>query len=433
MPQQLETPIYDIHQPWLTLDDWQKKYIETEGNCFLLCGRQSGKTAGAAIKFGKRAAENPKRIILMLAYTEKQAYNLFFKTMMYLKAVHPKALITKGPKKPTKHILHLKNGSIIMCYAAGLHGEGIRTYTVTDLVIDEAAPMAREVFIATTPMLSITGGSLDIISTPRGREGYFYDCSKREDFTKFYVNAEDCPRHTKEFLAIEEKSMGKVFYAQEYKAEFMHEIKQFFREELIKQACTLIERKEPEAAQLTPKDYFLGVDVARMGSDESTFEILDGTDRDRIQHIRSITTAKTMLTETAREVIRLNKLYNFNKIGVDSTGMGAGVLDILLETDEVKRKVVAIENWKKTLEHKTDNPQMRKSVKEELYNNLLTLMEQGKITLLDNEDVKQSLASVQFEYINEKLRLHGRNTHIVEGLIRAAQLAKKKDLNIYIF
>ena len=67
---------YDIDKPWLTLDPWQQKYIETDENCFLLCGRQSGKSAAASIKFGKRAAKNKNRKIYMLAYTEKQAYNL---------------------------------------------------------------------------------------------------------------------------------------------------------------------------------------------------------------------------------------------------------------------------------------------------------------------------------------------------------------------
>ena len=133
-----------------------------------------------SIKFGERAVRKKNRVILMIALTEKQAYNLFFKTLMYLEAVHPKMLL-RGSKKPTKHKIYLKNGSEIMCYAAGLSGEGIRTFTVTDLVIDEAAPMQREVFISTTPMLAVTKGSVDMSSTPRGKEGYFWECSKRDN------------------------------------------------------------------------------------------------------------------------------------------------------------------------------------------------------------------------------------------------------------
>ena len=204
---------YDIFKPWLTLDPWQKEYIKQTGNCFLLCGRQSGKSAAASIKFGTRAATIPKSIILMIAYTEKQAYPLFLKTLMFLEAKY-KHMIAKPA--PTKHIINLKNGSVIMCYAAGLTGEGLAGYTVTDLVIDEAAPMAREVFIKVTPMLSVTGGSLDILSTPRGKEGYFYECSDHPDlgdrikpnFTRFYVSAETCPRHSKEFLENEKAGMS---------------------------------------------------------------------------------------------------------------------------------------------------------------------------------------------------------------------------------
>ena len=41
---------YDILKPWETLDPWQKEYIESEGNCFLLTGRQSGKSTAMSIK-----------------------------------------------------------------------------------------------------------------------------------------------------------------------------------------------------------------------------------------------------------------------------------------------------------------------------------------------------------------------------------------------
>lgn len=233
---------YDINRPWLTLDDWQKEYIKTEGNCFVCCGRQCGKSAAVSIKFGEIAVNKPQSVILMVALTEKQAYNLFFKTLMYLQARHPSE-IKQGKYKPTKHEIHLKNGSKLMCHACGETGLGLKGYTCTHVVVDEAAGMAREIFTALTPMLSVTNGSLDIISTPLGKEGFFYDCSKREDFKKFYISAEDCPRHKKEFLEAEKASMSKLQYAQEYLAVFLDELKRVFSEEWIKNVCVL---KRPE-------------------------------------------------------------------------------------------------------------------------------------------------------------------------------------------
>ena len=79
---------YDLNRPWLSLDDWQTRYVNTEGNCFVCCGRQSGKTAAVSVKFGEKAVKNAKQTILMIALTEKQAYNLFFKTLMYLQELY---------------------------------------------------------------------------------------------------------------------------------------------------------------------------------------------------------------------------------------------------------------------------------------------------------------------------------------------------------
>jgi len=427
---------YDISRPWLTLDPWQEKYISTKGNSFLLCGRQSGKTAAASIKFGKRAAENKDRIIMMIALTEKQAYNLFFKTLMYLQAVYPK-MIKRGKLKPTKHEINLTNGSKIMCYAAGLTGDGLRTYTLTDLVIDEAAPMAREIFVATTPMLSVTGGTMDVLSTPRGKAGYFYECSKKPNFTKFYVSAEDCPRHDKEFLESEKKAMSKLEYAQEYLAVFLDELKRVFSDELLIKCCKLSRRP----VFLKGREYSMGNDIARMGEDISTFEILDHTNPEAIEQVENISTRKTLTTETEDKIIELERIYDFNYIYIDagSGSLGVGIFDHLLRHDDTRYKVVAINN--RARPYDKEDKSKTKLLKEDLYNNLVALMERGHIKLLNDEDLVESLKSIQYEYVVKegqptKLRIFGAHagkySHIAEGLVRAAWCVKDKTLNIWI-
>ena len=82
-------------------------------------------------------------------------------------------------------------------------------------------------------------------------------------------------------------------------------------------------------------------------------------------------------------------------------------------------------------------------LKEDLYNNLLRLMERREIKLLDDDEIMHSLKSIQFEYIGKKdeveegkekrLKIFGKDSHITEGLIRAAWSAKDKSLNIYIY
>jgi len=429
---------YDINKPWLTLDPWQKKYINTEGNCFLLCGRQSGKTTAMSIKFGKRAATRPNRVIMMNALTEKQAYNLFFKTLMYLEAVYPK-MIKRKQWKPTKHRIYLTNGSVIMCYAAGLSGEGLRTFTLTDHAVDEAAPMSREFFIATSPMLSVTGGNRDYASTPRGKGGYYYECSDdkslgkkiKKDWTRFYISAEECPRHDQEFLDSEKASMSELEYAQEYLAKFLDDLKRLYPDDIINKICKGKKRDHI----LKNRTYYLGSDIGGLGGSQNTFEIFDRINNDKIVHVESETTKNKLTTETTQRIIEFNTKYDLKKILVDDGGPGFGVFSELLTDDRTKRKVIAINNASRPLNR--DETQSKRILKEDLYMHLLTLMHQGKIELLDDDEVRASLASVQYEYIRKKgqktvFRIFGNYTHITEGIIRGVWPMIEKNLGIWI-
>jgi len=431
-----EKKSYDILQPWKTLDPWQQKYIETERNCFLLCGRQSGKTTAMSIKFGKRAAENPNRTVLMIAFTEKQAYALFFKTLMFLEANYPQ-MIKHGLEKPTQHQINLKNGSKIMCYAAGLAGEGIRTFTVTDLVVDEAAPMAREVFIAVTPMLSVTGGTMDVSSTPRGKAGYFYDCSKRDDFEKFYVSAEDCPRHKKEFLEMEKKNMTRLEYAQEYLAQFLDDIKQLFPDEVIIRCMTIPRSPLSQSGQvfsspeLTSGANYLGVDVGGMGDDPSIFFSLRKYSKTRCEQIDMEKTERTRITDVIDKIKTCEMRYRYHKVYIDDGGIGVGVFDSLLADSKFKYKVISINNASRELDD--EGNKKARLMKIDLYMNLLGIMERGEIALWKDSEIFNSLKSIQIENDDGKTTIHGKDTHIAEALARAAYCMKEKSLKCFIY
>jgi hypothetical protein len=428
--------IYNINKPWESLDQWQKDYINETGNCFILCGRQSGKSAAMSIKIGNCAVKERNACdYLIIAFTEKQAYQLFFKTLMYLETKYPNMLKRKAKEKPTKHEIRLTNGVIIRCYAAGITGNGLKGFTIKKLFIDEAAPMAREIFTAVSPMLSVTGGTMDISSTPKGKEGYFYECSLRDDFRQFYVSAEDCPRHSKEFLNAEKSRMSAMEYAQEYLAQFLDDVRRVFSDNVIKNCCTLKRRKEI----LFGHTYYLGVDVAGWGKDESTFEIIDKFNKEKFEQIENIIEKRNLTIETSSKILQLENAYTFKRIGIDDGGVGFGVFSELLGNDKTKRKIEALNNSSRSLVYNSsDEKHNKKLLKEEMYMNLLALMEQGKIKLLDDDELILSLKSVQFEYVIKEgkkttLRIFGNYTHIVEGLIRSAWLASQdKSLNIFI-
>ena len=139
--------------------------------------------------------------------------------------------------------------------------------------------------------------------------------------------------------------------------------------------------------------YYLGVDIARMGEDESTFEILNRID-DRLIHVENQITKKTILTETTNQIFQLNELYNFEKIFVDDEGIGIGVFDMLISDERTRRKTEALRNSKKIIDWResriSDKAGRSKMLKEDLYMNLLSLMEQNKIFLLKDSRIFQS-------------------------------------------
>ena len=410
----------------LTLDSWQKQVMDTKGSICLRSGRQVGKSTVISIKAAEYAMNNRNKSVMVIASVERQAQLLFEKILAHVHNTK-KSIICTGKKKPTKHKLQLNNGSVIHCLPTGESGYGIRGYTIDLLIADEAAFIPEDVWTAVTPMLAVRKGDIWLLSTPHGREGYYYRCFQDDHFTAFHVSAEDCPRKDQAFLDHEKQWMTKRQYAQEYLGEFVDELMQFFSEEVIKKACTLNRRQI-----LHNCDYYLGVDIARMGADESTFEIVQRFNRDKYEHVENLITRKTKITDTIRHILLLDSKFDFRRIYIDSTGMGAGVLDQLLEEEQTRRKVVAIENVKKSLEH-GDKPGRRKTFKEDLYNNLLRLIERGELSLLDDPEIALSLRSIQFEYTDQgNLKIYGNYSHIVEGLIRAAWCAKDKGLNIWI-
>ncbi len=426
----------------MILDPWQKKVLAAEGNLALRSGRQVGKSLIIAKKAGNFAIENRKKVIMVIASTERQAHLLFEKILSHI-VIRNKSMIKVGKDRPTKSKLQLKNGSVIHCLPTGDSGYGIRGYTINLLIADEAAFIPEEVWAAVTPMLATTGGDIILLSTPWGKEGYFARCFQDDRYTHIHISSEkvmaerpisvDWTIHQREsakaHLEHERETMTTKQYTQEYLGEFVDDLMQFFPDAIIMQCISESRRK----TILKDREYYLGVDIARLGKDQSTFEIFE-RNGDILTQIENIITTKTLTTMTTRTILSLDRDYDFKAIFVDDGGIGVGVFDQLLEDHQTRKKVVGVNNLRRAIDRE-DN-RKKKLLKEDLYNNLLRLMEQKKIRLLDDPEIFQSLKSVQYEYTggmtDEKLlKIFGRDTHIAEGIIRAAWCVKDKVLNIW--
>lgn len=439
--------------PKLIWDDWQKTFIDTLGDKILCCGRQSGKSEICGADASEWAVnKNNGFAVVMIAPTERQSYALFTKTLNYLANNYP-TYIKKGKDRPTKERIQLTNGIDIYCLPVGQSGLGIRFITIGRLYVDEASRVPEDVWEAITPSLLTTGGDTILLSTPFGKQGEFYKCWINQDgaydsFTRFSITSEDVVRNRpisevwtekrreRSLLKLEQAKarFTQKRYAQEYLGEFVDDLFTLFSRQQVLDCCILKRRITPI---LQGKQYYLGVDVARLGECKSSFQILDKINSETIEQIENITTKKTLTTTTFDIIVQLESRYNFKKIGIDSGSgsLGVGLHDWLMREPTTKKKTVALNNQKRMMDYEGDSN--IKLLKEDMYFNLKAMMEKGIIKLLAEDDVIESLLSVQYEYVvkegqQTKIKIYGNDTDIAEGLIRAAWLANTKVLNSFI-
>jgi hypothetical protein len=416
------------------LDQWQKDVLESEGNICICSGRQVGKSEIIALKTATFISKYPRKRVLIVSVTESQAEMMLQKILLHLYEIDRK-LISKGKDKPTKHKVVLVNGSWAITKAVGQYGLGALGLTVDVVVPDECAYLPETIWASITPMLLTTGGSLWLLSTPNAQEGYFYQAYTEPSFgfKTFHVNSEEVANARPEpqrsimlaYLEREKARMSPMQYAQQYLAQFQEELGQLFPDELI-QRCQALER----ISEIPRSNYYLGVDVARMGGDETTFEILELRDKKFFQR-ENLVYKYTLTTETISRILELDRLYDFKSIYIDDGGLGVAVFDQLLNVVQTKNKVVAINNAARSIE--PNENRKRKLLKEDLYLNFLALLEKGDLLLLKDPEIFVSLKSIMVEHDLQKanIKIYGRYSHITEGLIRAAWSNHSTRLNLW--
>lgn len=406
-------------------DGWQEEVLSEEGNFVACCGRQVGKSEVVSFKAARFILDHPKKRVLIISVTEDQAELMLNRILGWLFELDKKA-VAKGSKKPTKHRIELLNGSWVVTKAAGATAAGVRGLTVDVVIIDEAAFCPDVIFAVLSPMLLTTGGVMWLLSTPNAKEGYFWDAYSRSEmgFRTFHVSSEEVAEARPEplrsvmlaHLERERVRMTKLEYAQNYLGLFLEELAQLFPDDLIRSRQIL----QRPVVRSPGGRFFLGCDVARFGGDEITYSVLERVGKRYLQREQLVYTHKA-LTDTIMRIQDLHKAYGFKGVYIDGAGLGAGIVDYFLSTPSpLTHRVVSIENA--TRSTSPDSTRTRRILKEDLYLNLLRMMEAGEIDLLDDPAIFTSLKSIVVErdVESQKVFIRGAYSHIAESLIRAA-------------
>ncbi len=140
----------------------------------------------------------------------------------------------------------------------------------------------------------------------------------------------------------------------------------------------------------------LGVDVARFGDDKTVFVILvDGN----IERIESY--PYTPLNEVVNKTIELMTTYNIlpEYVGVDSVGLGAGVVDSL---HALGYDVTELNGGSKPIEEDTTETFLPFNLRSQMYYNLRNEIIAGNIGNLNDEKVLQELSAIKYEISSDR-------------------------------
>ena len=155
----------------IDLDPKQEEVLRRIGNRVILnCSRQWGKSTVAAAKAVHRAFTVPGTEVLVATPGDRQSSEFVRKAAVMVRKLGLRA-VGDGDNPAS---LLFPNGSRIVGLPA--NDATIRGFSnVSLLLIDEAARVPESVYRAVWPMLARSNGDLWLMSTPNGKQGFFYD------------------------------------------------------------------------------------------------------------------------------------------------------------------------------------------------------------------------------------------------------------------
>src|SRR5215216_4631942 len=212
-----EQPVEFATSVGIIPDPWQIEVLASDHpRKILCCGRKTRKSTVGAILTVHKALTVPGSTVLVVAPGERQAKLLFSKARrLYEQAGHP---LPAHSHRRTG--LELANGSIIEALPAV--ERTTRGYSVDLLIVDEAAAVADMDYHGILPALIATQGEQVLLSTPRGKRGFFHEIwQSADDWQRVMVRSDEVGRIRPADLEVFRSTMPEQFFQQEFYCEWL--------------------------------------------------------------------------------------------------------------------------------------------------------------------------------------------------------------------
>ncbi len=236
-------------------DEIQARALRSGSRKIILnCCRQFGKTSVASLLALHLAWFVPKSLIIIISYIKDQAAEAYRKIETF------QSIMEDRPPdiEHSKVSMAFANRSRILILS-GKEGS-VRGYSPSLIIVDEASRVPDETYFSLRPALAVSGGSLMLVSTPKGRRGFFYhEWKSGEEWERYEVTAWQCPRISDEWLRAEREKIGPLWFGQEYECKFIETSNYMFDPELFKLSVSSevkpIRRESVVSSDIKPIEY----------------------------------------------------------------------------------------------------------------------------------------------------------------------------------
>ena len=313
----------------------------------------------------------------------------------------------------TKRQFRFNNGRSVLCETTGPKGETIRGHTAGDIILEEAGTIKDSIIQSCIlPMGATTGAKIIKIGTPRGKNHFFESYASGQ----YRVHRYDYSYGVKENLIaqsfIDEMriTLSDINFRTEMCAEFIEDQDAFFSYELI-ESCKDKSLSYMTYIKMPMKRYYLGCDIARMGQDSTCLTVVEVDGDNNSKVVQIVEMQKQKLDVVILRISELHEYYDFNRIFIDETGLGAGVTDVLAKKYNVLKILEgqAVKGFPNNPKYGDKIVGVKFTIKTKLdmYSNLKTLMSQQKIRYPAHDKLIAQLRDFRYELTeNQNVKLH---------------------------
>jgi len=182
-------------------------------------------------------------------------------------------------------------------------------------------------------MLSTTDGQAVFLSTPWGRDHFFYRAFTNPSYSVHRVKSNECPLIKPKFLQEMKQNMTEQAYRMEYEAEFVEAANSYFPQDLIRTCIDPTLRLVSNLESEVPTgEYYGGCDFGKL-QDHSVITVLNRKENSlELVYLHEFEIG-TPYAEVIGHLAHAHSRFRFIKVQVDQTGVGEPVLEELKGQD----------------------------------------------------------------------------------------------------